>query len=388
MTKVNSISFGESVVFDRVDRVDAPDSLLLPEQFDQGEELLDAQEADLEIRREDSSIPCPSLCGVSIGFQGQLICFQNMEISNDPFNKIRSYSDLKKNRRTLPFSKHSLKVQMLPDEDESNGADFDFFNSSEDALNQNQLSSATSGLMLNARSSPCLFIYDISKFLSIDIYLAQNYRLYHEDLEEACLFNRSICQKNGNEDLYRVWELTRLSAALYTRLSTASEKFMPWSHHPLGGRFIIRLIETHIHMGDYATASTILCLFGNILKGNSDWNVLKGVQGAQSYADFLYCHGLLFKRSELLKILRIRSSEDVPKVGSFCERCKQNSQICSICQKNPVICSICRNNVKGMSTFCLKCGHGGHLSHVRDWFSKNELCPSGCGCKCSMSLMN
>jgi hypothetical protein len=35
-----------------------------------------------------------------------------------------------------------------------------------------------------------------------------------------------------------------------------------------------------------------------------------------------------------------------------------------------------------MSTFCLKCGHGGHEDHLRQWFSKEVVCPAGCGCAC------
>lgn len=31
-------------------------------------------------------------------------------------------------------------------------------------------------------------------------------------------------------------------------------------------------------------------------------------------------------------------------------------------------------------------GHGGHISHVQEWFSKNYECPSGCGCECSTYL--
>ena len=36
----------------------------------------------------------------------------------------------------------------------------------------------------------------------------------------------------------------------------------------------------------------------------------------------------------------------------------------------------------GLLSFCVACGHGGHTLHLMEWFMKNEICPSGCGCYC------
>jgi Zinc-ribbon, C4HC2 type len=34
-------------------------------------------------------------------------------------------------------------------------------------------------------------------------------------------------------------------------------------------------------------------------------------------------------------------------------------------------------------TVCLpRCGHGGHMSHLKAWFLKHKECPTGCGCQC------
>jgi len=59
---------------------------------------------------------------------------------------------------------------------------------------------------------------------------------------------------------------------------------------------------------------------------------------------------------------------------------------CNRCRKNATACVICDCPVKGLSTFCLLCYHGGHSQHLRQWFSKQRYCPSGCGCQCSLSL--
>jgi len=34
-------------------------------------------------------------------------------------------------------------------------------------------------------------------------------------------------------------------------------------------------------------------------------------------------------------------------------------------------------------SWCCSCNHGGHLSHIRDWFKEYAVCPaSGCDCRC------
>jgi len=33
-------------------------------------------------------------------------------------------------------------------------------------------------------------------------------------------------------------------------------------------------------------------------------------------------------------------------------------------------------------TMCPRCGHGGHLEHLKLWFAVENTCPSGCGCSC------
>uniref|UniRef100_A0A1X7SF66 WDR59/RTC1-like RING zinc finger domain-containing protein n=1 Tax=Amphimedon queenslandica TaxID=400682 RepID=A0A1X7SF66_AMPQE len=38
--------------------------------------------------------------------------------------------------------------------------------------------------------------------------------------------------------------------------------------------------------------------------------------------------------------------------------------------------------VKGLYSMCEVCGHGGHMSHLKEWFSTNSWCPSGCGHNC------
>jgi hypothetical protein len=41
--------------------------------------------------------------------------------------------------------------------------------------------------------------------------------------------------------------------------------------------------------------------------------------------------------------------------------------------------------VRGLFTLCEICGHGGHVIHLTEWFARSSDCPTGCGCKCTVS---
>ena len=50
-------------------------------------------------------------------------------------------------------------------------------------------------------------------------------------------------------------------------------------------------------------------------------------------------------------------------------------------------CSICLQPIFGQLFLCALCGHGGHLTHMHEWFSSGEsahkFCPDkGCTCRC------
>eukprot|EP00961_Rhodomonas_salina_P208990 2820449-Rhodomonas_salina.1 len=48
--------------------------------------------------------------------------------------------------------------------------------------------------------------------------------------------------------------------------------------------------------------------------------------------------------------------------------------------------SVCRMVVRSLAATCAKCGHGGHVAHLRTWFAKYSKCPTGCGCQCFQSV--
>ncbi|KAF2074004.1 hypothetical protein CYY_004680 [Polysphondylium violaceum] len=105
------------------------------------------------------------------------------------------------------------------------------------------------------------------------------------------------------------------------------------------------------------------------------------------YSDVLYRWELLEKRAEVLKFIQHREPERGIYFAIECTKCfrKLPNYYCDRCKIYAVKCSICNISVRGLSSFCIFCGHGGHTTHIKDWFNKNIKCPTGCGCSCSFN---
>ena len=79
-------------------------------------------------------------------------------------------------------------------------------------------------------------------------------------------------------------------------------------------------------------------------------------------------------------------------IHTACSRCgmelpeRVSSPWCTRCKRCAGLCSVCRRPVRGLLHWCPVCGHGGHLSCHKLWFSQNTTCPSGCGHDCCSSM--
>ena len=79
-------------------------------------------------------------------------------------------------------------------------------------------------------------------------------------------------------------------------------------------------------------------------------------------------------------------------IHTACSRCgmelpeRVSSPWCSRCKRSAGLCSVCRRPVKGLLHWCPVCGHGGHLSCHKLWFTDNSTCPSGCGHDCCSNM--
>nr|XP_060644037.1 GATOR complex protein WDR59 isoform X3 [Anolis sagrei ordinatus] len=103
------------------------------------------------------------------------------------------------------------------------------------------------------------------------------------------------------------------------------------------------------------------------------------------YGEILYRWGLREKRAEVLKF--VSCPPDPHKgieFGVYCSYCRSEVRgiQCAVCKGFAFQCAICHVAVRGSSNVCLACGHGGHTSHMMEWFRTQEVCPTGCGCHC------
>ncbi|OQR98641.1 hypothetical protein ACHHYP_08389 [Achlya hypogyna] len=56
--------------------------------------------------------------------------------------------------------------------------------------------------------------------------------------------------------------------------------------------------------------------------------------------------------------------------------------LCHHCS-NLATCSICQLPASGLFVWCPVCAHGGHLSHMEEWFATQQVCPTGCSHVCA-----
>uniref|UniRef100_UPI0035900280 GATOR2 complex protein WDR59 isoform X3 n=1 Tax=Myxine glutinosa TaxID=7769 RepID=UPI0035900280 len=114
-------------------------------------------------------------------------------------------------------------------------------------------------------------------------------------------------------------------------------------------------------------------------------DILQRSEFKKCYGEILYRWGLKEKRAEVLKFVRcpLDHHKGVDLV-TCCQQCgsKTRGVQCSMCRSYSFRCAICHVAVRGASNFCLTCGHGGHSTHVLEWFLRHNVCPTGCGCHC------
>ncbi|XP_076592167.1 GATOR2 complex protein WDR59 isoform X2 [Chaetodon auriga] len=114
-------------------------------------------------------------------------------------------------------------------------------------------------------------------------------------------------------------------------------------------------------------------------------NTLQFDDFKKCYGEILYRWGLREKRAEVLKFASCPPEPHKGiEFGVYCCHCRSQARgtQCAVCKRLTFQCAICHVAVRGSSNFCLSCGHGGHTSHMMDWFRQQDECPAGCGCHC------
>ncbi|CAI5740772.1 unnamed protein product [Peronospora destructor] len=125
------------------------------------------------------------------------------------------------------------------------------------------------------------------------------------------------------------------------------------------------------------------CLLSSHAKDKARYDIYK-----ESYAAVLYRYGAMNLRNEVLKT-KSHCAQDLRGIsmGLICGSCnaKTIDAVCTSCRAFAIRCSMCQLVVRGQSMFCMTCGHGGHVTHLREWFEVETMCPTGCGCWCKQA---
>ncbi|XKL68648.1 hypothetical protein PGB90_006417 [Kerria lacca] len=148
-------------------------------------------------------------------------------------------------------------------------------------------------------------------------------------------------------------------------------------------------LSNSIEHGEMMETNDMTLNYNEAFKYESNELLFDRVQKA--YADILYRWQLLSVRALVMK--SVKSANTEPHKGmefkSECGQCKTSTfgKMCLMCKLPTMYCVICRLSVKGLASLCVRCNHGGHLSHMKKWYETETFCPVGCACQCSMNFV-
>ncbi|KAF0441277.1 WD40 repeat-like protein [Gigaspora margarita] len=162
-----------------------------------------------------------------------------------------------------------------------------------------------------------------------------------------------------------------------------------WDKEPM----MTQLLDYYAEQGDVQMCVTLILVLGDKLKISEE----RAEQWFFSYIDLLHRFQLWCAATSVIKYCNNTAvgmlNQQSTTIYTTCNNCfkpiddaKNESWLCARC-KRLNLCSLCHVTVKGLYTWCQGCSHGGHHSHMQDWFSCNEECPTGCGHKCLTFLV-
>eukprot|EP00026_Physarum_polycephalum_P000310 Phypoly_transcript_00310.p1 GENE.Phypoly_transcript_00310~~Phypoly_transcript_00310.p1 ORF type:complete len:1416 (+),score=192.66 Phypoly_transcript_00310:632-4879(+) len=274
------------------------------------------------------------------------------------------------------------------------------------------------------RISTKMYITDISHLLPINVHLAAHYSLLGNVLD-VCDHNQAAARKMHRLDLVKVWRTLYVlcNPIVYNQSLNSSSSFVgggipgialfrdPWVALPIARNLVSAMFKHYEAIGDLQTLAMMSSvLLQSKLMIRSARSAVKHVSVEEeneislldpakepsahayrhAYGEILNKWGLLVKRAELLKHTyhpHPRNHTYSPGTGhtyfppshrgvtfsvicSSCDQGLKDNFFCSSCKTYGFKCAICNLSVKGLSNFCILCGHGGHAHHTPIDFQK------------------
>ncbi|EFC48051.1 WD repeat domain 24 [Naegleria gruberi] len=138
-------------------------------------------------------------------------------------------------------------------------------------------------------------------------------------------------------------------------------------------------IEYYAEMGDIQTCVSLI----EVLDKKQNMSGEREAQWYLSYIELLNRHKLFTCANELINGCTNYEVHHLNKqstsIRTSCGKCDsllQNTDTtCKKCSTRTNMCVICHLPVDGLFYWCQRCGNGGHLNHMCEWFAKYKHCP-------------
>nr|CAG4712638.1 unnamed protein product [Naegleria fowleri] len=138
-------------------------------------------------------------------------------------------------------------------------------------------------------------------------------------------------------------------------------------------------IEYYAEMGDIQTCVALI----EVLDKKHEMSGEREAQWYLSYIELLNRHKLFTCSNELINGCSNYDVHNLNKqstsIRTSCAKCDSVLQnidtMCKKCNSRTNICAICHLPVDGLFFWCQRCGSGGHLHHMTQWFDKYKHCP-------------
>ncbi|XP_021954003.1 GATOR complex protein WDR24 isoform X2 [Folsomia candida] len=263
----------------------------------------------------------------------------------------------------------------LSDEDINN-------NSSSEAEKQDILAEIASGLHVTQNLfMPTAPTYDFQVQEDWPILPAEAFQHRHELREGSSPpIHLEDCSSRDNEEALE-------TVAIENRTSQLKiAPFQPVPPFDFSGP-LMKALEHHAKDGDVQTAVCVWIVLSKVYKLPIKAQTLEA--WCYAYVDFLqrnrlwtYAAGVV-KHSGVLGAMSQESTTYLISCGKCAKPLTQKAgNYCDKCRKTVARCAVCHVSVAGLMSWCQGCGHGGHVSHLRQWFTKHQECPVGCGHLC------
>ncbi|XP_055695511.1 GATOR complex protein WDR24 [Lutzomyia longipalpis] len=164
--------------------------------------------------------------------------------------------------------------------------------------------------------------------------------------------------------------------------------FMPyvplWEPHDVLADCLILQAD----IGDVQTAVSILIALGE-KRNELPIDKIIHENWLLAYIDLLHRHQMWNEAAEIMNLSWIPNicmlNEQSTAVYTNCGICGKhltNKWHCTKCRSSDASkCSVCNTIVRGLYAWCQGCSHGGHLEHLKQWFTVHSRCPI-CGHLC------